>query len=503
MVILYSFLIVLNIILRFQAASKEIGYDSFGVHILANSISEFGYAKWVLNPLSVFGLYPLSYASAVQFFLSGLSQVTGVEIETIIFVYTISIGIFSIFTAYLFANVLFPEDEMLKFFSAAIFSTSPAILTYTTWSIPTRGLLIILAPLLLYLLLNNTKSLKFIFLTLILSIFLFATHHMFYFIIPSFFAYVIVLILKQNKYKLNNEKLERLIPFIFVASFLAMFSIPFFTGKFLDVSRYAPIYRSYTRYIGVLIPFSVGSLVYLIFKRSKRFTEIFLLLNLVLLVPFIYKETYLKWYIPVLISPLISLGLVNLTKLAFNKKALLISVLLLSSVMFSGYYQFLHRYDFSNNFNERHVEESTCLTGYWMKNNIQTSVISNDELFAIRLLSIAKTVHQPSSSSTNNFIYGFADANLSNFKYYSIESEEFYYSTGKGVQDIGQARWYDINKMGINYQDFNINYYVENTESNGNIVWNHKSEPSKLLHKAYNDGNAVYDVGKAKIWTLR
>lgn len=499
---LYSLLILLNIILRFQSASHEIGFDSFGVHILANSLSEYGYAKWILNPLSIFGLYPLSYASSVPFVISGSSQITGMEMEKVIFIYTISIGILSILTAYIFANALYPENDVFKFISAAIFSTSPAILTYSTWSIPTRGLLIILAPLLLYLILNVTKSLKFVFLTFVLAVFLFATHHMFYFIIPSFFAFVIALILKLDKHELRKKKLEKVTPFVFIISFLMMFSIPFCTGKFLDVSRYSPIYISYTRYIGILIPFSVSGLIYLIFKSRKIFTELFLLLNLIFLTPFIYKQTYLKWYIPVLISPLIAIGLINLINSAFSKKTLAVSILLLSSVIFSGYYQFLHDYDYSSPFNERSIEHSTFLTGDWIKNNIQTSVLSNDELFALRLLATAEKVHQPTSSAMNNFIYDFAESNLSNFEYYSIESEEFFYSTGKGIQDMGQTRWYDFNQMKVNYQDFGISYFVENTKSYGNLAWTHQSEPSKLLHKAYTDSDLIYDTGTAKIWNL-
>jgi len=169
--------------------------------------------------------------------------------------------------------------------------------------------------------------------------------------------------------------------------------------------------------------------------------------------------------------------------------------------LFSGYYQFLHEYD-SSNYDERYIEDSTYITGHWIKDKIESSTISNDELFAMRLLATAETVHQPTSSAMNNFIYGFAEVNLSAFEYYSISSEEFYYSTGKGVQDIGQTRWYNFNKMNIDCQEFGINYFIENTRSRGNLVWNHQGEPSKLLSKAYDDSDAVYDIGTTKIWKL-
>ena len=67
---LFSLLIILNVILRFQVVPNEIFPDSFLMHIMVNSLNEFGYAKWFLHPLSVIGLYPASYSSSMQFLLS-------------------------------------------------------------------------------------------------------------------------------------------------------------------------------------------------------------------------------------------------------------------------------------------------------------------------------------------------------------------------------------------------------------------------------------------------
>lgn len=508
--ILYSLLIILDVILTSQVVPYEIGLDSFGVHILANSLSEFGNAKWILSPLSFFGLYPLSYASTVPFLMSGLSQVTGLEMETVIILYCTIICILGTFTAYLFANALMPENDLYKLLLTFVFSTSPAVLTYSTLTIATRGLLIIIAPLILYLILNALKSLKFAFLTFVCSIFLYATHHMFYFIIPSFLVFAIIYMLLRLSKKiplsnklLENKKLEKLLPFVFIVGFLIMFSVPFFMGKFLETSRYDPIYISYTRYFGVLLPFGLSGLVFLILKSKKNILELFLLLNTIFLTSLIYKTTYMKWFFPVLFSPLVGIGLINLANSSIKKRALLVSFLLVSSIIFSGYYQFLHDYS-SHEFDERYIEHSTYLTGHWMENKIETSVISNDELFASRLLAVAETVHQPTRTPINNFIYDFVDVNLSSFEYYSIKSEEFYYSTGEGedYDSLGQGLWYDFNRMKINPLDFGINYFVENTKSNGYIVWNHKGFPSELLHKAYDESDAIYDVGTVKIWKL-
>src|SRR4030067_2271290 len=102
-ILLFALLALINIILRIQAAPYEIGYDSFFIHIIANSISEFGYAKWLLHPLSVFGLYPFSYSSSVPFILSGISQISGLEMHSIVFIFGMILGILSMMTAYIMA----------------------------------------------------------------------------------------------------------------------------------------------------------------------------------------------------------------------------------------------------------------------------------------------------------------------------------------------------------------------------------------------------------------
>ena len=81
-IILFSLLIVLNLILRIPFYPHEYGADSFVIHILANSVSQFGHARWWINPLSVVGLYPYSECSAVPFILSEISQCTGIDGES-------------------------------------------------------------------------------------------------------------------------------------------------------------------------------------------------------------------------------------------------------------------------------------------------------------------------------------------------------------------------------------------------------------------------------------
>ena len=104
--LLLCLLVILNVILRFQAEPREMGIDSFIVHMLINSLTEYGYGRWILHPLSLAGLYPYSFSSSVPFLLSGIQQIASIDITNVIFLYCIILGFLSIFTGYLMAGAI-------------------------------------------------------------------------------------------------------------------------------------------------------------------------------------------------------------------------------------------------------------------------------------------------------------------------------------------------------------------------------------------------------------
>ncbi|MEX0568444.1 MAG: hypothetical protein Q6363_004685 [Candidatus Njordarchaeota archaeon] len=510
-IILMGLLILLNILLRFQVVQNEIGWDSFSMHIMTNSLTEYGYARWWLHPLSVFGLYPASYTSTMHFLLSGIEQTTGLEMRWAIFLYCMFFGLLSMFTAYLMAGEII-DDDLFKFLVAFGFSTSPGVLGYTTWTIPTRGLFVVLAPLVVYLLLKCRTSLKYVPLTFLLVIFLSATHHLFYFLIPAFFAFFFLSICFKLRKHINIKIPEKfatfvpitgLIPFISITGFLCMFSIPFFTGHFIEHSRYASIDVNYVRYMGLLIIFAIGGLAYLIFKNDKRFGEWFLLLSLIFLTTFIYLQTYMKWFLPIFLVPLAGISLLNILRASEKRKYILqiVAIFLLLVLSFSAYYQFLHTYRTSP-YDERYIEESTYKTGRWMKDNILNgSAISNDRFFGCRIFAASETSHVLTSYRISDQIYGFVSINISKFKRYSVMDEKFWFKGYEGP-DPGEAAWDTVNKLWISPQEFDITYVVENKKCKGNIYWHHGIYPSELLHLAYNEKDCIYDSGDAGIWRL-
>jgi len=544
-IILMGLLILLNIILRFQVVQNEIGWDSFSMHIMTNSLTEYGYARWWLHPLSVFGLYPASYTSTMHFLLSGIEQTTGLEMRWVIFLYCVFFGLVSMFTAYLMAGEII-DDDLFKFLVAFGFSTSPAVVGYTTWTIAARNLLVVLAPLLVYLLLKCRMSIRYVPLTVLFAIFLFTTHHLFYFLIPAFFSVAILaLAVKLRKLSLIKDLsfkkkalpkkyytftlcsikrlssgvalpllLSRSRPVAFLNSliaifgFLAMYSIPFFTGRFIENSRYASIDMSYVRYTGLLIIPAIGGLFYMIFKHKKAFGEWFLLLTLILLTTFIYEQTYMKWFLPIFLVPFAGIGLLNVIKLTKNRRlgrlALPLAALFMVLVIcFTGYYQFIHFMSMpgtgKTTINERYIEDSTYNTGRWMKTHIANgNAISNDALFGKRIFAASETVHMLTGSTVADQIYGFVKVNISEFKRYPLTEDSFWFD-GYSGPDIGEIAWESVHRW-LKSDEFTISYVVENKKCSGRICWHHGNYP-QFIRYTY-EKNCIYDCGNIGIWKI-
>jgi hypothetical protein len=111
-------------------------------------------------------------------------------------------------------------------------------------------------------------------------------------------------------------------------------------------------------------------------------------------------------------------------------------------------------------------------------------------------------VHQLVPNTLLDFTYGFITVNLSEFIWYPITSEEFWFDVGAERVDKGESIWDALNTLWAKPRDFNISYFAENTRARGNVIWHHGIYPSKLLHQTYNEGYLIYDNGKVRLWKL-
>ena len=539
---LFILLIILNLILRYSIPHHEIFNDSFEMHILANSLSEFGEARWWTNSAAIVGMHPNSYASMVSFLLSGISQCTGLDIEYVTFVYGLIFGLFTIFAGYILAGMIY-DDDLFKFGVAFGFSLSPAVLAYSTWTAHARSPFVLLLPLFVYALLRFREyPFRFGLITFSLSLLLLATHHMVFYLMPvfaGFFAAMFILKFKgQTKSILDKvfmfllkaplpnmikdyikslKSSDELIPFILIIGFLLMFGYSFVTHSFMTIgSRWANLSfmaNEYPRYTGILIFLSIGGFIYLLFKQHKQFGEWFLLLCLMFLTPFLQEHMYMKWFIVLFAILFAGMGLMNLNRLYKEKKkfaSFAIVFFLVLSVCFSGYFQFLHPYSKSGSIMERYLEDGTYTMGIWAKKNMDGNSISNDRWIGWRVASISG---RPilTGSATDDQAYGFVDVSEFELVKNPITSEEFWidspYRRVKGTVSDGYWQYivqseYNSNRGSELIQRFNLRYVVENTRAEGYWLSHHGYRLSGLLESIYDKKNCIYDNGNINVWYL-
>ncbi|HUV82325.1 MAG TPA: hypothetical protein VMW53_04525, partial [archaeon] len=212
-----------------------------------------------------------------------------------------------------------------------------------------------------------------------------------------------------------------------------------------------------------------------------------------------YNQTYFKHFSAGFIIFLACIGIFNVIKT--QKKAThFIIIILIISISYSGYYQFLKQYP-----ENRNISDSAYNSGKWLKYYGNGSGISNDQLLGIRIGSISESVHFITTSTVVNSAYGFLSLNHSEFTYYPITSEIFWFNTGKFKKDYGESAWYNFNMLDfrmseINATESNVKYIVENTNTNGDIIWKHGPRESKMLEKTYNNLGSVYHTNNIRIY---
>ena len=500
-------LIALNLILRYPATPHEIGWDTFAIHILANSISEFGWANWWVHPLSIGGFYPNSYASAVPFLVSGISQCTGIVMEWAIWTFCTLTGIFAIFFAYILAGAI-RDDDLFKFLVAFGYSLAPGLLYFSTWQLSARGLFIVLLPLFIYFVLKSRTSLKYVPLIFILFMVLVMTHHLFYFIIPVILSYIAVVIFYKLKERIN-VKIPDFANISFIGIFIVMLSIPFFTYLFISEtgSKYTwmiLLAQTYVRHVGILLIFVIGGLIYLSLKHNKGFEDWFLLISLICFAPLLYMYRYSKWFFVIFAIILAGISLTNVAKMCNSKKGryalAIIVIVLLLSVSFSGFYQHYRNIVGKATPNERYMEDGTCIAGLWIKDNIDKPMVGNDWVM-VRVFAISE-VPTLTGDGTIDMTYGFTNITDLNISKVSPLSATYYFEgpyirtyhtpfTGYHVSLLNEVEFDSYYGKPI-IRRFNLSYVIENEDIGDN----------PFIRSVHREKDNIYDNAKIRVWVL-
>lgn len=468
--------------MRIPSIPHEKGLDSFFIHSLSNSISSFGYANWWVHWLSVFGYYPYSYASAIPFSLSGLSQITGIEMETIILLFCIILGLFSIYSAYLLAGLLY-NDFLFKYLMAFFYSISPSIMLFSTWEISSRGPFIIFLPFFLYLTIRNLQYAKRILLLIITIIFLFSIHHLSIIIVPMILIFIVIKVISRIKInKISNELSKNkstYLNYTYAIGLVVAFGLPFFKHSMAGIieSRYdwiSSIMIISIRYIGPMLLFIFGGLVHLILRDDKKTNLWYILCMIAIYIPFIYDRRYGIYIVQLFLIIFLTVGFRNLLNVKSAQSSKLIGMfiimILVSSVIFSSYYNHYRTGAYKDFW---HMDEKTYTTGNWINENIskEKKVLFVSEIYyKERSAALQQNGSSIFTGGPDGLTYGFIEKdifeNLTKVpvtdSYYFSESPYKIAEENKYKDKYNSINWYLSNKdIKVIKEVYDLDYLVQ------------------------------------------
>ena len=145
-----------NLMFRYPTAQHEGGADSFVFQGLTQLILDAKHADWLISPLSVLGLYPLSHPSGSILSISDLTEVGGVQTEGSILLVDMLTSILGVLGAFVMAREI-RTDDRLALLVAFVFSTAPRFVSSLEWQVPTRSLFTAVIPLFVWGLLRMHK----------------------------------------------------------------------------------------------------------------------------------------------------------------------------------------------------------------------------------------------------------------------------------------------------------------------------------------------------------
>lgn len=302
--------ILVSLLMRYPLVPHEQGWDSFIIHQMGQSVNRYGYMKWVIHPLSYIGYYPYSYASGVPAVLSSISQISGLEMEYTILLFCFFESVLFFLLAYMAASQ-FTNKFMFKMFVAFLYSLSPGVIWFSDWTVSTRGALIMLMPLFIFLLFKSqSHESRNKMLGLALFIFLMAAtiHNMFLFFLIILIAFFISKVIFTMKYAVSSTSVGKkgarrtrlMIQGVFLLVFLGLIYVPVFLNLGLSSYRHInydmmmDLGRQYGGKLGLLFVLLPVGIYFLLKTKRKGLPEVFMMLMTILLAPILLSPYYVS-----------------------------------------------------------------------------------------------------------------------------------------------------------------------------------------------------------------
>lgn len=401
-------LILVNLIYRYPLEiTHEVGADTTFIHSLASSLSQEGYAKWVLNPLSFFGLYALSYPSAAPFLISVISEMAGMSIELTILILGTLFGVIGSVSSFLVAREII-KDDRYAFIVALLFSLAPFFLKDTTWVGSSRGFVVAFLPVIVLLLLKRLRSGDSRYLVLAITAFVLicSMHRMGFLGVFLFIAFGFIPSLHRitQKIRFALVKYEKVFRAMAVLMALLGFFLLFYVqilfpgyggfdireeyrlGTFFE-GESVPVLLlnmgvNFTGKVGLLAPLTIIGLVMYTWKRPKEVHQKYILMLVFILIPFLSLRDYISEFMILFFVFLIAFAMVHppvFLRRGAKTLGILAILLLLVSAAFSwemkDYWRDKYRTD-------DQIPEDTFDASIYLRSRTTGLIAANDGLMA-------------------------------------------------------------------------------------------------------------------------
>jgi len=408
-------LILVNLIYRYPIGiTHEVGADTTFIHSLANSLSQEGYAKWILNPLSFFGLYALSYPSAAPFLISMISEMAGMSIEFTILILGTFFGVIGSVSSFLVAREII-KDERYAFIVALLFSLAPFFLKDTTWVGSSRGFVVAFLPIIVLLLLKRLRSgdSRYLVLAIVAFVFICSMHRMGFLGVFLFIAFGFIPSLHRITQRIRfalvkYEKVFRIMAvLVALLGFFLLFYVQilfpgyggfdireeyrlgtFFEGESVPVLL-LNMGVNFTGKVGLLAPLTIIGLVMYTWKRPKEVHQKYILMLVFILIPFLSLRDYISEFMILFFVFLIAFAMVYSP--AFLRRGgktlgILAILLLLVSAAFSwemkDYWRDKYRTD-------DQIPEDTFDASIYIKSRTTGLIAANDGLMVGSVVAVS------------------------------------------------------------------------------------------------------------------
>jgi hypothetical protein len=527
-----SSMTLLSLTLRYPQTPHELGVDSFFIHNLATTIVADGRAEWILNPLSYFGWYPLSYPSAGPFLIAGFSDVGGLSVELSILLLSLAFGALGVPMTFAMARE-FRDDDLFCLAVAFAYSFAPRYLAFTLWSASMRSLFMVLLPLFVWIVLRTHRepTLRNFGLVLVMFLMLAGIHRLailMAIVIIAFVAATLVhVVLRTMRIRFPKVVLaapyRRVSPYLALGAFAGTAGAMVFGTNVLSEYSTGELFSgtdpqiellnfgvSLARSVGLSLVFAVLGIIVMVRLRNKTLREPFLLLAFLSLTPTLFLRVYTGFYILPFIAIFAGLAIVGFMRIQRPRiRATLVITFFAASLVFS------------TGVLDYEVNHTTVLpmtmysTALYVKGySGDPTAIANDGLVGIRVASVSgcsylpvggagTTFQSPELLAYHYFTPGEVQSNLAWVPFQDLTLDSDSPWSVPSIQ--AEADWVAIMQSpfgayGATIRRYHPTLFLENKYLPGSFFAFGNEYPSAFATTAYSGAYKIYDGDAEALW---